>query len=144
VEGGDTTTGPRIVGFGAAVFVKSDFIEEELRNPRPYLTDRVVESVIANRSVVLSEPELTVNNRNGGVDMVVLGTQWADQLSSEEAREVQIELETAFLKLFAAYNFRRLVTELTDAKLSEYAKRSGVWRIVKEFCGSGKSDSAGL
>jgi hypothetical protein len=33
--------GRRIVGFGAAVFVRAEFVEDELANPRPYINARV-------------------------------------------------------------------------------------------------------
>jgi hypothetical protein len=38
--------GRRIVGFGAAVFVRAEFAEAELAVPRPYINARVIESSV--------------------------------------------------------------------------------------------------
>jgi hypothetical protein len=44
--------GRRIVGFGAAVFVRAEFAEAELAIPRPYINARVIESLHAGRPVL--------------------------------------------------------------------------------------------
>src|SRR5437899_97052 len=49
--------GRRIVGFGAAVFVRAEFAEAELANPRPYINARVIESLHAGRPVLLTSGE---------------------------------------------------------------------------------------
>jgi len=128
----------QIVGFGAAVFVGSDFIDAELRDPRPYLTARVIASVAAKQSVVLSEARMGLCNREGGVDMVVLASRWTQGLTPQDVRGVQVQLEMAFLKRFLGYNFRRLLAEVTDSELVEYVQKSGAWRIVQQFRGMEK------
>src|SRR5947207_9653535 len=43
--------GRRIVGFGAAAFVRAGFADAELAKPRPYINARVIESLHAGRPV---------------------------------------------------------------------------------------------
>jgi hypothetical protein len=47
-----------IVGFGFASFVKKSFVEEEIRNPRPGLNSRIIESVVEENSVIATYAEV--------------------------------------------------------------------------------------
>src|SRR5579875_2077710 len=42
----------RLIGFGFAVFVHSDFVDAELANPHPDITSRIMESIHSTRSAL--------------------------------------------------------------------------------------------
>jgi len=56
IETSSPSSGPRIVGFGASVFVQQRFVDEEFSHPRPGLNARVFASIDSGESVVLSDP----------------------------------------------------------------------------------------
>src|ERR1700687_1500762 len=46
-----------IVGFGFASFVKKSFAEDEVRNPRPGLNSRIIQSIVSGNSVIATFAE---------------------------------------------------------------------------------------
>jgi hypothetical protein len=143
VEANQSAAHNKIVGFGAGVFVDSAFIEHELRAPQPYLTGRILASFSSNSGVVLPLRKMSINNSDAGLDMVILASIWAPSLNAEEARSVQVQLETSFLKLFTGFKLRRLLAELTNNGLLEYVQKTPLWRTIKQFPKSSNTGSSG-
>src|ERR1700733_11171662 len=104
-----------IVGFGFAVFVKRSFAEAEVRNPRPGLNSRVIETVGGRNSVIATYEEVREANTRGDLQQVILDTSWKHgHLSPAEVDEVRVLLGSAYQALYAGYHFSRILTELVD------------------------------
>lgn len=128
----------RICGFGSSVFVRSDFADSELAEPKPYLNSRIIASIVENHSVLLSEHSLATANGGNGLDIVVLGGVWLPQgLSSEEVQQAQMLLPTGFAEVHVGYQLNRIFSETIGELQRDFHTSSGVWRIVTEF---GKTD----
>jgi len=99
--------GRRIIGFGAAVFVRAKFVEAELANPRPYINARVIENLHAGRPVLLTAGEIARANAGTGLDMVNLcGSLLESILSPEERGQVQTLLAVSLAQLLAGYRLK--------------------------------------
>jgi len=82
--------GRRIVGFGAAVFVRAEFADAELANPRPHIS----------------------------LDMVNLcGSLLEAILSPEERGQVQTLLAVSLAQLLAGYRVNRIFGQATDVEM---------------------------
>jgi len=125
--------GRRIVGFGAAVFVRAEFAEAELANPRPYINARVIESVHAARPVLLTAGEIARVNAGKGLDMVNLcGSLLESILSPEERGQVQTLLSVSLVQLLAGYRLNRIFGQATDSEMRAMLG-SGLVREVASY-----------
>jgi len=105
-----------IVGFGFASFVKRSFAEDEVRNPRPGLNSRIIESIVRGKSVIATYAEVRDANTRGDLQQAVLENSWKDgSLTAAQVEEVRVLLGLAYGELFAGYHFSRLFTEMVDA-----------------------------
>jgi hypothetical protein len=110
--------GRRIVGFGAAVFVRAEFAEAELADPRPYINARVIENVHAGRPVLLTAGEIARANAGNGLDMVNLcGSLLESILNPEERGQVQTLLAVSLAQLLAGYRLNRIFGQATDSEM---------------------------
>jgi hypothetical protein len=64
--------GHRIIGFGASAFITASFMDVEISTPRPRINARIIASVHAHRSVLLSSRQIARANAGAGVDIVIL------------------------------------------------------------------------
>jgi len=110
--------GRRIVGFGAAVFVRAEFADAELANPRPHINARVIESLHAGRPVLLTAGEIARANAGSGLDMVNLcGSLLESILSPDERGQVQTLLAVSLAQLLAGYRVNRIFGQATDVEM---------------------------
>jgi len=110
--------GRRIVGFGAAVFVRAEFADAELANPRPYINARVIEGLHAGRPVLLTAGDIARANAGNGLDMVNLCGSLLDSiLSPEERGQVQTLLAISLAQLLAGYRINRIFGQATDCEM---------------------------
>jgi len=110
--------GRRIVAFGAALFVRAEFVEAELAHPRPYINARVIESAHAGRPVLLTACEIARANAGKGLDMVNLcGSLLESILSPEERGQVQTLLAVSLAQLLAGYRLNRIFGQATDSEM---------------------------
>jgi hypothetical protein len=110
--------GRRVVGFGAAVFVRAEFAEAELANPRPYINARVIENLHAGRPVLLTPGEIARANAGNGLDLVNLcGSLLESILSPEERGQVQTLLSVSLAQLLAGYRLNRIFGQATDSEM---------------------------
>jgi hypothetical protein len=105
-----------IAGFGFATFVKHSFAEDEVRNPRPGLNSRIIESVGSLNSVIATYEEVRDANTTDSLEQVILDTSWKHgHLNAAQVDEVRVMLALAYQELYAGYHFSRILTELVDA-----------------------------
>jgi len=137
IEAEPPVAGRRIVAFGASVFVTRAFADDEISNPRPGLNARIIASVAAGQSVVLSDDQLRRANTDSGLDLVVLYPQWRKGiLSVEQISEVKTLLASAFLEAHRGFRLNRFITEsLDEVERRSYAEASGTFRTVSDFAG---------
>ena len=104
-----------IAGFGFAAFVKQSFAEAEVRNPRPGLNSRIIESIGSQNSVIATYEEVRDANTTGSLEQVILDTSWKHgHLNAAQVDEVRVMLALAYQELYAGYRFSRILTELVD------------------------------
>jgi DNA-binding CsgD family transcriptional regulator len=104
-----------IVGFGLATFVKKRFVEDEIKDPRPGLNARIIESVGNGTCVVASYAEVREANTRGDLQQVILDTSWKNGLlTPDQVDEVRVLLGRAYQELFAGYHFSRILVEMVD------------------------------
>ncbi len=134
IETAQPIAGHRIVAFGASVFVSPEFASRELSNPRPGLNERIISSIDAGQSVVLTEAELRHQNTYGGLCQAILYSSWRpDCLTPEQITEVQLNLAKRYAELHSGYRLERMLVEAVDAIDIEYAKSTRVWQIISDF-----------
>ena len=105
----------KIVGFGFAAFVKKSFAETEVRNPRPGLNSRIIESVVAGKPVIATFEDVRDANTQGDLQQVILDTSWHNALLSPTQRdEVRVLLGIAYMDLHVGYHFSRILSEMVD------------------------------
>jgi hypothetical protein len=123
-----------IVGFGFGSFAKNDFAESEIRDPRPGLNARIIESVVVGKSVIATYREVRDANTRGDLQMAVLETSWKTSLLPAQVLEVRAALGLACLELFAGYRFSRIFFELVDAlDVSQSERGMDEFRVVDRF-----------
>lgn len=107
--------GVEIVGFGFGSFVKKSFAEDEVRNPRPGLNSRIIESLVCGNSVIATYAEVRDANTKGDLQQAVLENSWKNGLlTAAQVEEVRVLLGLAYGELFAGYHFSRIFTEMVD------------------------------
>jgi DNA-binding CsgD family transcriptional regulator len=107
--------GVELVGFGLASFVKKSFAEDEVRNPRPGLNARIIESVVSGKPVVATYEEVRDGNTQGDLHQVVLETSWKHgSLTAIQVDEVRGLLGQSYIERFAGYHLARLLAEMVD------------------------------
>lgn len=143
IETSSPGSGPRIIGFGASIFVQQRFIDEEFSHPRPGLNARVFASIDSGKSAVLSEPELRSGNTRGSLDSLVLYGSWRyDVLSPQGVHEVCACLGFSYLERHKGYNLDRLITQTVGQEERIASAASLVWRAFKHFDGPGQEASS--
>jgi hypothetical protein len=123
-----------IVGFGFGSFVKKSFAEREVRNPRPGLNSRIVESIVNGNSVIATYTEVRDANTRSDLQQVILDTSWKNgPLATAQVNEVRILLGQAYQELFAGYRFARILTEIVDELDSWHVRGLNSFRVVDRF-----------
>ena len=124
----------QIVGFGLASFVKKSFVEDEMRNPRPGLNARIIESVVNGSPVIATYAEVRDANTRGDLQQINLDTSWKNgPLTPAQVDEVRVLLGHAYHELFAGYCFSRILLELTDQLDLWLVRGQKVFRVVDRF-----------
>jgi hypothetical protein len=123
-----------IVGFGLASFVKKGFAEEEMRNPRPGLNARIIESVASGNSCIASYAEIRDANRQGDLQQVILDTSWKrGPLEAVQVDEVRVLLGRAYQELYAGYHLSRILLEVVDEIDAWHVRGHRAFRAVDTF-----------
>jgi hypothetical protein len=123
-----------IIGFGFASFVKKSFAEDEVRNPRPGLNSRIIESIVKENSVIATYAEVRDANTRGDLQQVILDTSWKNgPLTAAQVDEVRVLLGRAYQELFAGYRFSRILSEMVDELDLWHVRGHRYFRVVDRF-----------
>jgi hypothetical protein len=123
-----------IVGFGFGSFVKKSFAEDEVRNPRPGLNSRIIESIVNGNSVIATYAEVRDANTRSDLQQVILDTSWKNgPLTTAQVDEVRVLLGRAYQELFAGYRFSRILTEMIDELDLWHVRGLKSFRVVDRF-----------
>ena len=123
-----------IVGFGFSVFVKKDFADAEVQNPRPGLNSRIIESVLGGNSVITTYEEVRDANTRSDLQQVVLDASWKHgYLDAAHVDEVRILLAQSYQEMHAGYRLSRILSELVDEKDFWHAKGLRPFQIIDSF-----------
>jgi hypothetical protein len=126
--------GHRLVGFGAAVFVASDFMEAELAAPRADVNSRLFAEVQAGRPVLLDRSGVARANAGPGLEVLILYGAWLEEImNAAEAAEARAAFPIAFAELINGYRIRRFLYETRAEPQHRFAEMSGVYRCIAEF-----------
>ena len=104
----------RVVGFGFAVFVRKQFADAEILNPRPGLNSRIVDGVLAGPDPIASLEEVRAANTRGDLQQVVLDSSWDNTLAPPQRDHVRMMLGASYGELFAGFSIYRVLSELVD------------------------------
>lgn len=123
-----------IVGFGFATFVKKSFAEAEVRNPRPGLNSRIIQSVVDGKPVIATYEEVRDANTRADLEQVILDTSWKDgHLDSAQVDEVRILLGLAYMELYAGYRFSRILSEMVDERDLWHVRGQQSFEVLDRF-----------
>jgi hypothetical protein len=127
-------TGWRFVGFGFGSFVKTSFAEDEVRNPRPGLNSRIIESIGEGNSVIATCAEVRDANTRGDLEQGILDISWKNgPLTAAQVDLVRVLLGRAYQELFAGYHFSRILTELVDELDIWHVRGQKSFRVISQF-----------
>jgi hypothetical protein len=134
VEATPPIGGHRIVGFGASAFVTPEFFQHEIGDPRPGLNARVIQSVSAGRSVVLSKSQIADGNFEAGLDLVVLCGCWRKGvLNKQQVQETWVLLSSSFLERHRGYRINRMLAEVIGPDELDFVESVPIWRMISSF-----------
>jgi hypothetical protein len=127
------------IAFGSSVFVTPEFATSELENPRPGLNNRIVASVVAEKSVVLPEKTSFSDTRNRSpLDVVILSCNYLYvAISPEQTIQAEMMLPFTFAQAHVGYHLNRILSETVCEQQYRAHDSSGVWRTVANYpdCG---------
>ena len=126
--------GRHIIAFGSAAFVSRRFADNEIANPRPGLTDRVIASVAKKESVVVDLAELARRNATDGVDLVTLSGYWDEALlDAEGITEIGTAMSVSFVQATRGYRLRTMMTEGIGRSQIRFLESTAVFRTIGAF-----------
>ena len=125
--------GPRMIGFGASVFVQRTFADAELHAPRPGLNARIIAGLHHGPSVILDRDAIARANASDGVDVAMLYGSWLPHnVSDGELQQLQMLLAMSLTQLMAGYKLRTLFGEVRGAQIP-YMRQSGIVREIVAY-----------
>jgi hypothetical protein len=126
--------GRQIIGFGAAMFVSTEFADSELANPRPGINARFIAAVHEQRPIALTAAEVAQSNAGEGLDLLVLYGSWlAPMLSPWENAQVQTLLPLTLAQLTAGYRVNRMFAEAIGDNEVAFVRGTGIAREIATF-----------
>jgi hypothetical protein len=115
-----------IIGFGASVFVTSDFANYELEHPQIDFNARLCKRLHDGDTILLNSEEIARGNATAGLDMAVLQGSWAeDGLSERELHEVRVLLPSVLAQLSTGFQLRTMFGQATGSQVA-YMRASGL------------------
>jgi hypothetical protein len=134
LEANPAIQGHRLIGFGAAVLVLPEFLNQEIAHPHPGLTARIMASVDAGSSVLATRAEVARANAEKGVDLVILHCCWRNSILPEQDRHaVQTIFASSFTEALAGFRVNRILIETTSEFVTAFHRRSPEYEVIAEF-----------
>jgi hypothetical protein len=122
-----------IEGCAISVHVSDAFADDVVAEPKPYLSARFYEEVLAGRSPSLSPAEIRTANSSTGLNLLVLHFGLHDHdVSAERSRPVLRAGGQAFFFFNTGYRYRLLLNEVYGRRAAEYMRAGGL-RLLHEF-----------
>lgn len=128
-----TASGCRPVALCGTVFVYPWIIDDELADPQPGLTDRIVQKILSGQPVALNEPEIRAGNTHPGLNVVSLCSWEKQLLSPEQGLEAQLLVAYGVLANLTGYRLNRVIAESVDDEEAKFLGNSHCWRAVAAF-----------
>lgn len=129
----------RLIGFGSAVLVNSNFAEAEFANPRPDITSRIMTSLLTGRSALATWDEVAQANAYDGVHVVIIYNAWRDDiLRPEEKKDVKVVFTSSFADVLAGFRVCRILVETTNPASEELHRISPEYQVIAEFPSIGR------
>jgi hypothetical protein len=126
--------GTELIGFGAAIFVKSDFADAEIRKTSPDINSRFVAGIAGGRPLLATYEEVAQANAGEGVDVLVLCGNWHDEkINSDERHKMQTLYASSFAECLGGYRIRRILYETADAPAEQFVRDSVVYKAIAAF-----------
>ena len=120
------------VAFGCSVFVTPEFVDGELKSPRPGINSRILASAVCGQPVV--RPEAGLCDSNDALDVVVMSCNYRyEVMNAEETVQAEMALPTAFAEAHIGYRLNRILVETVTERQRQVHESAGVWRRVAEF-----------
>jgi hypothetical protein len=102
--------------------------------PRPGITSRLLNRIHNGEPVLATRTEVAEANADSGVQVIVLGTSWRDQiLNPAERHELLTAIPVSFTEVLAGYRVKRILNETVSKPETELVRRSIVYRQVSVF-----------
>jgi hypothetical protein len=126
------------VAFGLSVFVTPQFMDGELRSPRPGVNARILASVAEGKPAVRAESDLCA--AKDAMDVVIMSCNYRyAAMNAEETRRAEMALPTAFAEAHVGYRLNRILVETLTERQRQVHESAGVWRRVMEDAASGRT-----
>ncbi|HEU4618919.1 MAG TPA: hypothetical protein VFV10_12835 [Gammaproteobacteria bacterium] len=120
-------------GCAISAHVSGAFVDEALAEPKPHLSARFYEQMLAGRSVLSTPAEVRRANSSAGLNLLVLHFGLLDHdLSSERTRAALRSGSQAFYFFNGGYRYKLLVNEVYGRQAAEYMQAGG-FRVLHEF-----------
>lgn len=122
------------IGFGSSILVSDEFVDSEIAHPKPDINSRFFAALHSGRPVLSSRDEVARANTGSGVNVLILGGFWRDDiLSPLERREVQGMLAQSFTEWHAGFRIRTILQETAEEPETEFMRHSPEYRPIVEF-----------
>ena len=129
----------RLIGFGSAVLVNSNFADAEVANPRPDITSRIMASLHTGQSALATWDEVAQANAYNGVHVVILHNVWRDDiLRPEERQDVKVAFASSLAEVLAGFRICRILVETTNQASEEFHRISPEYQVIAEFPSIGR------
>ena len=120
----------QLIACAASVFVRDQFAVDELGNPHPGITERILRSHLNGQSVVLTRDEIGSMNGSIGLSDVTIWSRWRESESRESVDQVQIEFKKWYVRLRRGQFLRRMMFEIRDERDLHMAAATGSSKIL--------------
>lgn len=126
------------IAFGSSIFVTPEFAAQELQNPQPGLNSRLIASVVAGKSAVLPETNLSYIRNPIPLDLVILSCNYLyDAITPEQTIRAEMILPVTFAQAHVGYRLNRILSETVSESQYRAHDSSGVWRTVTKYSDRG-------
>lgn len=142
VEGTSKGSGPRVLAFGASVFVSDEWLLDLRRRPRPFALNRLLLEAGKPQSPILNRQEIGLYNAQGGLNLVCphrgeLAPPYRLDTSSPGLQETIALLIKALVAAFQdahrGFQLREMLNEAHGPEERHWSLQGGNWSVRDEY-----------